>query len=363
MDSPRFEIDPDIRRASTPPGSLYTDHGVFESARERVFAPSWQFAGDDRDVRESGCVRPFTLLEGSLDESLVLARDSRGDLRCLSNVCTHRGNLVVETACRKSALVCAYHGRRFRLDGTLESAPEFDEAVDFPTRRDDLPRADVGTLGGFLFASLRPSHAFEEVAGDLRERMSWFPFDALAADATRSKEYDVRANWALYCDNYLEGFHIPFLHAGLNAAIEWKSYSTELFARSSVQIALAKDGELAFELPEGTRDFGKRVAAYYWWLWPNTMLNFYPWGVSVNVVCPRGVDATRVLFRTYVWREELMEKGAGSGLDRVEREDEDVVEAVQRGVRGRLYSRGRYSPTREQGVHHFHRMLAEALSG
>jgi choline monooxygenase len=363
MDSPHFEIDPDIRRASTPPGRLYTDPRVLERQRERVFATSWQLVGDERSVREPGSVQPITLLEGLLDEPLVLARDARGELRCLSNVCTHRGNLVVESACRRSSLVCAYHGRRFRLDGTLESAPELDLALDFPTRRDDLPRADVETLFGFLFASLRPAHAFEELAHDLRERMSWFPFDELAADARRSRDYDVRANWALYCDNYLEGFHIPFLHAALNAAIEWKSYSTELFPRSSLQIALAKEDEVAFEPPKGAREFGTRVAAYYWWLWPNLMLNFYPWGVSVNVVCPRGVDATRVLFRTYVWREELMEKGAGSGLDRVEREDEDVVEAVQKGVRARLYSRGRYSPTREQGVHHFHRMLAEALSG
>jgi len=50
------------------------------------------------------------------------------------------------------------------------------------------------------------------------------------------------------------------------------------------------------------------------------------------------------------------------GLDRVEREDEAIVEAVQRGVRSRLYDRGRYSPTREQGVHHFHRLLGEVIS-
>lgn len=58
----------------------------------------------------------------------------------------------------------------------------------------------------------------------------------------------------------------------------------------------------------------KRVAAYYWWLFPNTMLNFYPWGLSVNVVRPLGVDRTKVSFLTYVWREELVDKrGRGAG--------------------------------------------------
>jgi choline monooxygenase len=89
------------------------------------------------------------------------------------------------------------------------------------------------------------------------------------------------------------------------------------------------------------------------------MFNVYPWGVSVNVVKPLAVDRTRVTFLAFVWDPSKREKGAGAGLDRVEREDEAIVEAVQRGVRSRLYGRGRYSPTRETGVHHFHRLLAE----
>jgi choline monooxygenase len=93
------------------------------------------------------------------------------------------------------------------------------------------------------------------------------------------------------------------------------------------------------------------------------MLNVYPWGVSVNVVKPLAVDRTRVSFLAYVWDPAKLDRGAGSGLDRVEREDEAVVESVQRGVRSRLYERGRYSPDREEGVHHFHRMLAGALAG
>jgi choline monooxygenase len=173
----------------------------------------------------------------------------------------------------------------------------------------------------------------------------------------------VQANWALYCDNYLEGFHIPFVHASLNEAIDYGAYTTELFRWSSLQLGIAKGDEEAFDLPSGSPDAGKRVAAYYFWLFPNTMLNFYPWGCSVNVVQPLAVDRTRVSFITYVWKPERLERGAGAigGLDRVEREDEAVVESVQRGVRSRLYTRGRYSPTREQGVHHFHRLLVEAL--
>jgi choline monooxygenase len=68
-----------------------------------------------------------------------------------------------------------------------------------------------------------------------------------------------------------------------------------------------------------------------------------------------------VSFLPFVWDASKRELGAGGGLDRVEREDEAIVESVQRGVRSRLYDRGRYSPTREGGVHHFHRLLAEFM--
>jgi choline monooxygenase len=91
------------------------------------------------------------------------------------------------------------------------------------------------------------------------------------------------------------------------------------------------------------------------------MLNFYPWGLSVNIVKPLAVDRTRVTFLAYVWDPSRLDRGAGADLDRVEREDEMVVESVQRGVRSRLYERGRYSPAREKAVHHFHRLLADAL--
>ncbi|MCI0631242.1 MAG: hypothetical protein L0Y44_11385, partial [Phycisphaerales bacterium] len=161
-----------------------------------------------------------------------------------------------------------------------------------------------------------------------------------------------------------EGFHIPFVHAGLNQTIDYGSYNTQLYRCSNVQMGIAKTGEVVFDLPASSPDHGQRIAAYYFWLFPNTMLNFYPWGLSINIVQPLAIDRTRVSFLSYVWKPEKLERGAGAvaGLDRVEREDEAIVESVQRAMRSRFYSRGRYSPTREQGVHHFHRLIAEALS-
>jgi choline monooxygenase len=118
---------------------------------------------------------------------------------------------------------------------------------------------------------------------------------------------------------------------------------------------------VAFEPPPGSPDHGRRIAAYYYWLFPNLMLNVYPWGLSVNLVQPLSATRTRVAFRSYVGRPELLGTGAGGALDEVELEDEAVVMSVQRGLRSRFYQHGRYSPTRELGVHQFHRLVGMAM--
>lgn len=357
----RITIDPDIAEAATLPAWAYRDPEVFRASIERVFAPSWQFVADDEVVRVPGQVYPFTLLEGCLDEPLVLTRDTGDRVHCLSNVCTHRGTLVCEGPGNERFLRCRYHGRRFALDGSFQSMPEFECVKNFPSPRDNLAGVPFARLGKLLFASLRPGVAFDEVIKPVLDRVGWLPFDRFVHDPARSRDYLVKANWALYCDNYLEGFHIPFVHASLNAVLDYSQYKIELFDWCNLQLGVGAGGDEVFDLPRSSPDFGTPVAAYYYWVFPNTMLNFYPWGLSINVVRPLAVDRTRVSFITYVCDESKLDRGAGSGLDRVEREDEAVVEAVQRGVRSRFYESGRYSPTRESGVHHFHRLLAQAL--
>jgi len=210
--------------------------------------------------------------------------------------------------------------------------------------------------------ALAPAMSFDDVVAPMRSRLAHLPFDRLVFDAVGTRDYVVNANWALYVDNYLEGFHIPYVHNSLAAVIDYGAYAVELERYATVQVAIAKQGEMAFSAPRSHPDAGKPVAAYYYWLFPTTMFNVYPWGISVNVVVPLAVDRTRVSFLPFVWDASKREQGAGAGLDRVEREDEAIVEAVQRGVRSRLYDRGRYSPTREGGVHHFHRLLAEFMN-
>lgn len=356
-----YRIDPDVTTAGTLDAAFYRDESTYALARERIFARSWQWLGDAADVAEPNSLSPRELGAGCLDEPVLLVRDGTGALRCLSNVCTHRGNLLVQSPCRGEQIRCGYHSRRFDLQGRMTFMPEFQQAKNFPSAADDLPAVPFALFHGHAFASVQPAASIEAFLGDIDARLSWLPWDRLQPDPSRSRDYSFDAHWALYVENYLEGLHIPFLHAGLMETLDFGNYSYELHRYANLQLALAKDGEPAFELPPDSPDHGKRVAAYYYWVFPNLMLNFYPWGLSVNLVQPQGPSRTHVLFRSYVMDAAQLGQGAGGDLHRVEMEDEAVVLTVQRGVRSRFYRGGRYSPTREQGVHHFHRLIAEFM--
>lgn len=356
-----FSIDPEIRRAHTLPGEVYHDPRYWELQKERVFAPAWHFVPGAHRVRAAGHVLPFTLLEGCLDEPLLLAAGEDGEARCLSNVCTHRGTIVCEGEGHLHTLRCRYHGRRFALDGRMLSMPEFEGVEGFPSPSDDLPGVALRRWGPLAFCSLDPAVDFDRWIGPVRERLGWLPLETFTFDPATSRDYVINANWALYVDNYLEEFHIPYIHGGLSERLDYASYRTETFDHCNLQLGTTRSPSEAFDLPPGHPDGGTLVAAYYWWLFPNLMLNFYPWGLSVNVVQPLAPQRTRVSFLSYVLDPSRRHEGAGAGLHRVEMEDEEVVEDVQRGVRSRLYGRGRYSPRREVGTHHFHSLLQRAL--
>ena len=356
-----YEVDGDIRNASTLPAAYYQDRDAFERSKDLYFANSWQYVASADDVKVAGQVYPFEMLPGHLSEPLLLTRDTQDKLHCMSNVCTHRGMTVCEGAGNERFLRCRYHGRRFGLDGNFKSMPEFEDACNFPSAKDNLPSVPFHQWGNLIFASINPAASFETMFEPILERMSWLPLEEFRLDPANSRDYLVRAHWSLYVDNYLEGFHIPFVHTALNDVLDYENYQTFTYDWCSLQVAEAKSNEGIFDLPESSPDFGKKISAYYFWVFPNLMLNFYPWGLSINVIRPLGIDSTKVSFIRYVWDESKLGEGAGVDIDRVEREDEQVVELVQKGLRSRLYDRGRFSPRREIGTHHFHRLLAEKL--
>ena len=357
----KFNIDPDIRKAQTLPGAFYRDAITFELVKEKIFTQCWLYAADSSVVAQPKQVHPVNLLPGVLNEPIVFAKDTAAKVHCLSNVCTHRAKLVVEEAGTCAQLRCDYHGRCFHLDGTFKRMPAFEEAENFPSEADHLPKVPFAEWLNLFFVAINPIAPFEEMVKPIQDRLNWLPFDTLEFVETGTKDYPVNANWALYIDNYLEGLHIPFVHPALNQALDFKQYEYEIFPFCNLQLGIAEEGEPCFDIPEGHQDYGRNVYAYYFWLFPNIMFNVYPWGVSFNSIDPVSHDKTLVRFRSYKFKEVDLDYTV-TQLDKTEMEDEYVVESVQKGVQSRFYQAGRFSPSMEPCVHHFHRLIQQCIN-
>ena len=343
-------IDPDIRKAETLPSRYYTDPETFDSILSS-FGNQWHFAAHRSQLVSTNQI------DNPLREPMLLTKEDE-EVHCISNVCTHRGMLICSESKQTRRLQCPYHGRTFDLAGQFRNMPEFSQVENFPTDADHLVHYPLAEWKGLLFNTMTGEN-FESFIAAVDERVGWLEIENFTHDITRHRTYNIESNWALYVDNYLEGFHIPFVHGDLHQVLDYDAYQTELFTGGVLQIGIANEGEPCFDLPSEHPDFGQNIAAYYYWLYPGLMLNFYPWGLSVNLVIPEAVDQTRIVYHGFVGEPSMLGKGAGGDLDKVEAEDQFVVEGCQKGVSSQAYERGRYSPTKETGVHHFHRILTD----
>jgi choline monooxygenase len=356
----RFQISNQIESADTLSSDFYTDDHIFESSKETIFSNSWQLITDTKSLQNNNQY-PFTLLDGFLNEPLVLTQKN-DKIRCFSNVCTHRAHIVCLDACDSSILRCRYHGRTFELDGKMKTMPGFDTVKNFPSEKDDLSSIYSMVWRDFIFVSLNNKIDISSVFTDIEHRLQGYEFDKLVLSQSKSTAYIIDSHWALYCENYLEEFHIPFVHKGLTKDIILDEYQTTLLELSVLQTAVCSNGDNAIDLNDSAPDSDKKIYAYYYWIFPNLMLNFYAWGLSINIIEPLGKSKTRIKYLTYTLPHKKQPNGDDADVDTVEMEDQEVVQSVHQGVSSRYYETGRYSAKFETGVHHFHKLIASILN-
>ena len=137
------EIDSDIRKAATLEGNFYTSKSCFKDTLENVFIRSWQFITDDNKLKENKNAFPFQFLGNLLPEPLVLI-NNEGNINCFSNVCTHRGNILINEPCTiKKHITCSYHGKQFNTCGKFKFMPKTEDMKNFPSVQDNLPEVSA----------------------------------------------------------------------------------------------------------------------------------------------------------------------------------------------------------------------------
>ncbi|HVT44968.1 MAG TPA: SRPBCC family protein [Thermoanaerobaculia bacterium] len=340
--------------ASTIPSSWYFDRSLLERETASIFGRTWQLVGREEQVPEAGCYFTTTVA----DEPLIVIRGKDGEIRALSNVCRHRAGPVASGEGKRPVLQCGYHGWTYGIDGSLLVTPEFEGVECFEKTEVRLPSFRVETWQGLLFVNLdRAAVPLSAVMKDVETLLAGD--DLSQYRFARRKEWTLDCNWKVYVDNYLEGYHIPIVHPALFRELDYENYRTETLGQVSIQHSPIRRAE---RLRKGDGD----SEAKFFWAFPNLMFNVYPDNFSTNLILPLGVDRTLTVFDWYFRDPALPEVKAMieqtvEFSDEIQLEDIAICEAVQRGLKSSTYSAGRYSVKRENGVHHFHGLLAEHL--
>ena len=341
-----------VERAETIPSAWYTDPAYHELDRQAVFARTWQYVGDLSRLARPGDV-VVTEVAG---EPVIVVRDKAGELHAFFNVCRHRGGPLALKDENCDMLICKYHGWTYRLDGMLRGVPHFNRVELFDKEDYGLTRLPLVVWEGLAFVHLGPAPLpIETVFAGIRERVAPTVLGSLRF--ARQVDYDVACNWKVYVDNFLEGYHVPYVHPDLHNLYDYQNYITDVHEYYSVQV-----GPLTDERNVYTAGGGEGL---YYFVFPNLMLNVVPGRLQLNVVEPRGPDRCRVLFRYYyddlegpLARERVESDVTFS--DQVQQEDAEICERVQRGLSSRAYDRGRFSVRFEEGVYHFQQLLKQA---
>src|SRR5215467_13950500 len=220
------EYDPGapLDHASTIPSSWYTSKNFYDLELKTVFSNSWQLAGRVDQVREPGSY-VTTDIAG---EPVVIVRGNDGVLRSFFNVCRHHAAAVMTEPEGKAAqLRCPYHGWTYSLEGELKGTPDFSGVCDFDRASNGLVSLEIAEWENWVFVKLVQGRAMsiEDFLGeDLVAQMSGLQLKDLHWFERRHYHFD--CNWKVFVDNYLDGgYHVPYLHKGLNSILDYAAYS------------------------------------------------------------------------------------------------------------------------------------------
>lgn len=363
----RYDPNAPLAEASTIPSSWYTDEGIYKLEQQTTFSRSWQVAARSDQVHEPGRY-VTTEIAG---EPIVIVRGTDGALRGFFNVCRHHAAAVMtEPEGHATQLRCPYHGWTYSLSGELKGTPDFSGVCNFDRAKNGLAPVEIADWEKWIFIRLdkKQNLSQEELSPSLPE----FLGNDLSAQIKvlgfenvhwmERRQYNLNCNWKVFVDNYLDGgYHVPHLHKGLDSVLDYGSYTIENgqhFCLQSSPIVSTGGRDDVGAVRTGPR-------AFYYWLYPNFMMNYYEGVLDTNLVRPLAVDRTEVVFDFYFGDlgESALERNLASidVGDRIQQEDLDICESVQRGLNSRAYEAGRLSVRREAGEHLFHRLLYEDL--
>jgi Rieske 2Fe-2S family protein len=359
-------------------GNYYTSSAIFAQEMQQLFGSRWLCTVHQSTLPQPGSHTLYELApskpgpEPVPNESVLIMRGDDGEIRAFYNVCRHRGARLRQTGGQLSGncIRCPYHAWTYALDGRLLGAPNMADVAGFERGEHPLIPVSTAIWEGFVFINLDPAPVpFEQAFASILSSFAAWQIPRLVV--ARRVEYVVAANWKLLFQNYSECYHCPTIHPALNQLTPYLGADNDHVSGEIL------GGPMQIQEPEGSMtesghlcapalvSGAERLRVYYYTLFPNMFLSLHPDYVLVHRLDPLAIDRTRVICEwlfdpTYREQEGANPDEAVAFWDRVNREDWQVCELAQQGVRSRGYVPGMYSEL-ESTTAAFDRAYLEAL--
>ena len=336
----------------TLPWSWYADPEIAAREHAAIFRRAWQYAGRREELTAPGSFAAAHVA----GLPVVLTRDRDDVLRAFANVCRHRGAIVASGTGERGTLQCPYHAWTYGLDGCLRAAPRSEPGFD--TTGLGLAPMAVGTWGPFVFVNPDvDAEPLEQALGDLPAIVRERGLDVDALRFHHRAEYEIRANWKIALENYLECYHCRLNHPGLVSVIDDRRLVMEASGFRASQFNPAHPGfDVAGGLSQGQ----------FHLLFPTLKVNVEPGpaNLSIGPVWPVAPDRCRG-FLDYFFAPDAAEDWIAGFLafdDQVGAEDTALVEGAQAGAGSGLVEEGRLIAHDEQLIAHFQAYVREQLA-
>jgi Rieske 2Fe-2S family protein len=361
----------------TLPGHYYTDPSIFAAEQDRILERMWFCAVHRSDVADPGQFRTVTVGR----ESVLITRGRDGGARAFLNVCRHRGAQLCaeESGAVRRTFRCVYHAWAYDTDGLLVAAPNLVRMPDVDREEYGLRKVHVREWLGYVWVCLadEPPSFENDVLGACVERLG----DLASLDNYRVPElgiarrfrYDVRANWKLIIENFMECYHCSTIHpelvhvlpefAGGYAAQYYVGHGAEFGPGVAGFTVDGSAGQAPIETiaPEQDRRY------YAITIRPQVFVNLVPDHAILHRMYPLAADRT-IVECDWLFRPDVIGSGADLDpsvelFDRVNRQDFDACERCQPGMSSRAYADGGVLVPSEHHIAGFHQWVRDRLEG
>ena len=367
------DLDKPIDEALSLPNPAYTSEDFFQLENERLFSRTWMLAGYGHQVPDPGDVHPVSIA----GQPLVIVHGHDGVIRVFHNVCQHRGTRVVREPCSgRKTLVCPYHAWTYDLDGALIARPHFDGADKHARgwqgdEARDLKQVRSAQWLDLIFVNISGDAApLDDYLAPMTRRMEGYDLSCLRYAGAVS--FDLRANWKLAYENYIETYHVFAVHPGLvkfapmNIRKPTEHDGTCFYNEYRFPELEAGRGEGLPHYPNLPEDWQRRGLWFH--MFPSFGVELFPDQFAVFHVIPLAPGLSREEIHIYLVGDaadgaahEAARNDVFKTWKSLNEEDIWIVEELQEGRRSNGFDGGRFSPYWEGANHHFSKLVIDGI--